>query len=98
MTDRVTHEARFSLNNMASTSKSRMSHFLITLTALVFICFSSLPTSGLEWPADRALPLFPDIAEDIEYAKLGTLFGDEQLLLTSLQGLVNRQQPRLYMV
>lgn len=82
---------------MASRNISRISHFLTVLTALVSTCFSSLTASGLEWPADRALPLFPDIAEEIEYANLGALSGDEQLLLTSLQGLVNRQQPRLYL-
>ncbi|KAK7696861.1 hypothetical protein SLS64_014146 [Diaporthe eres] len=74
-----------------------MSPCLITLTALVFTCFSSLPASGLDWPADRALPSFPDIAGKIEYANLDALSGDEQILLTSLQGLVNRQQPRLYL-
>ncbi|KAK2611809.1 hypothetical protein N8I77_005133 [Diaporthe amygdali] len=52
---------------------------------------------SLDWPADRALPLFPDIARQIEYANLSAFSSDEQLLLTSLQGLVNRQQPRLYL-
>lgn len=82
---------------MASRTLSGISHLLIILTALVCTCFSSLTASGLDWPEDRALPLFPDIAEEIEYANLGALSGDEQLLLTSLQGLVNRQQPRLYL-
>lgn len=74
-----------------------MSPLLLILTALVSICLPSLAASGLDWPADRALPSFPDIAEEIEYAELSALSGDEQLLLTSLEGLVNRQQPRLYL-
>lgn len=76
---------------------SGIAYLLIPLTALVSTCFSSRTASSLDWPTDRALPLFPDIAEEIEYARLGALSGDEQLLLTSLQGLVNRQQPRLYL-
>lgn len=82
---------------MASRSISGLLHLLIILTALVSICLPSLTASGLDWPADRALPSFPDIAEEIEYAKLSALSGDEQLLLTSLEGLVNRKQPRLYL-
>lgn len=82
---------------MASRSMSGIAYLLIPLTALVSTCFSSRTASSLDWPTDRALPLFPDIAEEIEYARLGALSGDEQLLLTSLQGLVNRQQPRLYL-
>lgn len=82
---------------MASTSKSRTSYLIIVLIFLVSNSCSSLIASGLDWPADRALPLFPDIADEIEYANLGALSGDEQLLLTSLQGLVNRQKPRLYL-
>lgn len=85
---------------MASRSQPKTLYLLIILAALVSLRSASLTVSGLDWPADRALPLFPDIGEEIEYAKLSelsTLSGDEQLLLTSLQGLVNRQQPRLYL-
>lgn len=74
-----------------------MSHVLIIFSALVPLCCSGPSASDLDWSVDRALPVFPDIAGQIEYAGLGALRGDEQLLLTSLQGLVNRAQPRLYL-
>lgn len=74
-----------------------MSYLLIILSVLVPLCYSGPSASDLDWPVDRALPSFPNIAGQIEYARLGALRGDEQLLLTSLQGLVNRQQPCLYL-
>lgn len=74
-----------------------MMNFLTIFSVLVSLCLCSPSSSSLDWPADRALPLFPDIAREIEYANLSAFSGDEQLLLTSLQGLVNRQQPRFYL-
>lgn len=74
-----------------------MSYYLIIFSVLNSLSFSAPSASDLDWPTDRALPSFPDIAGKIEYARLSALRGDEQLLLTSLQGLVNRQQPRLYL-
>jgi len=53
------------------------------------------PGSRLYWPPDRALPIFPE-ASHLDAADLTALNGDEQGLLVSLQGIVNRQQPRLY--
>ncbi|GGH04921.1 GxGYxYP domain-containing protein [Silvibacterium dinghuense] len=47
------------------------------------------------WPADRALPIFPQ-AHHLDAADLTSLTGDEQGLLVSLQGIVNRKEPRLY--
>jgi hypothetical protein len=49
----------------------------------------------LYWPSDRALPTFP-AAEHFDAADLSALSGDQQGLLVSLQGVVNRRQPRLY--
>ncbi|KXH34010.1 hypothetical protein CSIM01_02345 [Colletotrichum simmondsii] len=71
--------------------------FLLPIALLSQLCFCSPSVSGLDWPGDRALPLFPEIAKEIDYAKLTALSGDEQILLVSLQGLVNRRQPRLYL-
>jgi hypothetical protein len=53
------------------------------------------PGSQLYWPPDRALPIFPE-AFHLDAADLSALDGDQQGLLVSLQGIVNRQQPRLY--
>ena len=53
------------------------------------------PGSTLYWPPDRALPIFPE-AFHLDAADLTALDGDSQALLVSLQGIVNRKQPRLY--
>ncbi|KAI8272788.1 hypothetical protein K4K56_002262 [Colletotrichum sp. SAR 10_98] len=70
---------------------------LLALSTLAALGSSAPDISGLNWPANRALPLFPEAAKEIEYAKLTALSGEEQILLVSLQGLVNRRQPRLYL-
>ncbi|KAK4496448.1 hypothetical protein PRZ48_012428 [Zasmidium cellare] len=53
--------------------------------------------AALEWPGDRAFPSLPDVAQTIDVADLTKASRDEQALLTSLQGVVNRKQPRLYL-
>jgi hypothetical protein len=53
------------------------------------------PGSQLYWPPERALPIFPE-ASHLDAADLTALDGDQQGLLVSLQGIVNRTQPRLY--
>ena len=63
--------------------------------------FTALPqTSGasassLYWPPDRALPIFPE-ASYLDAADLTALDGDQQGVLVTLQGIVNRRRPRLY--
>lgn len=52
---------------------------------------------ALDWPSHRAFPSFPEAAQSIDAADLTALTGEEQCLLSSLQGLVNRKQPRLYL-
>lgn len=49
----------------------------------------------LYWPSTQALPTFPPAAH-LDAADLSSLSGDEQGLLVTLQGIVNRTQPRLY--
>lgn len=56
---------------------------------------SQAVSSQLAWPRGRALPIFPQPSY-LEAADLTTLSGDQQTLLVSLQGIVNRQLPRLY--
>lgn len=51
--------------------------------------------STLYWPPDRALPLFPEPFH-LDAADLTALDGDQQGLLVTLQGIVNRTLPRLY--
>ncbi|WP_114207293.1 GxGYxYP domain-containing protein [Acidisarcina polymorpha] len=50
---------------------------------------------GLYWPPNQALPIFPE-AVHLDAADLTALDGDQQGLLVSLQGIVNRRRPRLY--
>jgi hypothetical protein len=52
-------------------------------------------STDLYWPANQALPTFP-AAVHLDAADLTALDGDQQGLLVSLQGIVNRKQPRLY--
>lgn len=54
-------------------------------------------STTLNWPADSALPHFPDIGDAIDAADITALTGEERVLLTTLQGIVNRQQPRIYL-
>jgi dihydrodipicolinate synthase/N-acetylneuraminate lyase len=51
--------------------------------------------SQFYWPPDRALPVFPE-AFHLDAADLTALDGDQQGLLVSLEGIVNRKRPRLY--
>ncbi|KXT07658.1 hypothetical protein AC578_10225 [Pseudocercospora eumusae] len=52
---------------------------------------------SLEWPDERALPIFPDVGTAIDAADITNLTGEEQGLLVSLQGIVNRKEPRIYL-
>ncbi len=50
---------------------------------------------ALVWPLHQALPTFPR-PYDLEAADLSALSGDQQSLLVTMQGIVNRRRPRLY--
>ncbi|HEY8457979.1 MAG TPA: GxGYxYP domain-containing protein [Actinopolymorphaceae bacterium] len=58
---------------------------------------ASAAGSGISWPAKQALPRFaaPKRLDVIDITKLS---GDEQLLLGTLQGIVNRKEPRIYLI
>jgi hypothetical protein len=49
----------------------------------------------LQWPPEQALPTFPQ-ALHLDAADLSALSGDQQGVLVTLQGVVNRRRPRLY--
>lgn len=64
---------------------------------------SALPVSAfgqaggqLWWPSQQALPAFPE-PYFLEAADLSALSGDQQTLLVTMQGVVNRKRPRLYL-
>src|SRR5947207_3401223 len=52
-------------------------------------------SSPLYWPPNQALPTFPQ-AIHLDAADLTALDGDQQALLVTMQGVVNRTRPRLY--
>ncbi|MGP4096511.1 GxGYxYP domain-containing protein [Nonomuraea sp. KM90] len=59
----------------------------------------TLPTSPAAASATRAaVPLLPGFGRPtrLDFADISTLHGNDQLLLTTLQGVVNRRRPRLY--
>lgn len=51
--------------------------------------------AGLNWPADHLLPAFPPPAATLDCVELPTVNGPEADLFASLEGIVNRTQPRL---
>ncbi len=52
-------------------------------------------TRSLIWPPHQALPTFHEPIH-LDVADLTQLTGDQQALLTTLQGVINRREPRLY--
>ena len=70
------------------------------MTAAALAAFGLLAVSGA-WAAPPVMPLQPKRATPARHllvADVRYLSKDEQLLLASLQGLVNRSKPRLYLV
>jgi hypothetical protein len=53
--------------------------------------------SGITWPAGQVLPTFAAPLR-LDVADLTDLDADQQLLLTTLQGVVNRTRPRIYLL
>lgn len=53
--------------------------------------------SGISWPAGQALPRFGP-PKRLDVTDLTVLTGDEKLLLGTLQGVVNRVRPRIYLI
>lgn len=55
-------------------------------------------TEGISWPKGQALPIFATPAKTLDTLLLQDLSKDEQITFSGLQGLVNRQQPRIYLL
>jgi GxGYxY sequence motif in domain of unknown function N-terminal/GxGYxYP putative glycoside hydrolase C-terminal domain/Bacterial lectin len=58
----------------------------------------SVPTSGMNWPASQLLPTFAPPATPIDAMDLRSANNQQLDLFASLQGIVNRTQPRLISV
>ncbi len=57
-----------------------------------------IPTKGIHWPAGQAIPTFARPATTLDTIDVQTLTRDEQLTFSALQGLINRSQPRIYLI
>jgi GxGYxYP putative glycoside hydrolase C-terminal domain/GxGYxY sequence motif in domain of unknown function N-terminal/F5/8 type C domain len=53
---------------------------------------------GISWPKGQALPVFATPAAKMDTIDVQHLSKDEQITFSSLQGQVNRKQPRIYLV
>ena len=58
----------------------------------------AIASEGLTWPEDQALPSFAPVCENLDAIKVGALSSDIQLTLATLQGIVNRTQPRIFLI
>src|SRR6266481_4305443 len=79
--------------NHFSTRMTRMKSvlaFCLCLTAAV--CGRG---AGLDWPSNRFLPTFSTPASNIDVIDISSASGSQVDLFTSLEGIVNRAQPRI---
>ncbi|QHT60851.1 hypothetical protein GXP70_13455 [Paenibacillus lycopersici] len=53
--------------------------------------------SAISWPAGQALPSFAKVKQ-LEVADIYGAPGDVKIMLATLQGIVNREQPRIYLL
>ncbi len=74
-----------------------LSPLVATAKRLSFVAHPpAADASGISWPPNQALPSFVAPAQ-LDAADITSISNDQQLLLTSLQGIVNRTQPRIYL-
>lgn len=52
---------------------------------------------GIDWPARQLLPHFAAV-RSLDVLDAGQVSGDERMMLATLQGIVNRTEPRIYLV
>ena len=75
-----------------------LSPLVATAKRLSFVAHPpAADASGISWPPNQALPSFAAPVQ-LDAADITSLTNDQQLLLTSLQGIVNRTQPRIYLI
>ncbi len=53
---------------------------------------------GMAWPRGQALPVFASPAETLDAIEVQALTPDEQITFSALQGQVNREKPRIYLL
>ena len=69
---------------------------IATLLFLVFQLFSISAIAQLTWPSGQVLPSFPVTAQTQDLFWLSNKSEEERYLLTSLKGIVNLTQPRMF--
>jgi hypothetical protein len=81
----------------------------LTFTSLALLCALSLtigasasaddrsPKDSISWPKKQALPTFANVKK-LDVADVVDAPGDIKLLLATLQGIVNRAEPRIYLL
>lgn len=67
----------------------------LTIGLLLLLSTSRPVAAALDWPADHLLPTFPAPAATIDCIELKSARGPEVDLFASLEGIVNRAQPRI---
>ena len=53
--------------------------------------------NNLTWPEGQVLPSFPYASEVIDVIDVTNINSDTKTMLVSLQGIVNRKQPRIFL-
>ena len=69
----------------------------IAAVAAVAAPAGSAQAAGVEWPRGQLLPRFAPV-QSLDVADMGGQSGDERLLFGTLQGVVNRERPQIYLI
>ena len=75
--------------------------FLVANTSMLANVATAAPTTKAEetsqvsWPADQALPTFGTPAATLDAVRINTQSYDTRVIATTLQGIINRKQPRI---
>ncbi len=54
--------------------------------------------SGMSWPEDQAFPTFATPAEVVDMISIAYFTTEEQLTVTALQGMINKEKPRILLL
>src|SRR5882724_2964228 len=77
-------------NQFSGMRMKSMLGFCLCLTAAIYG-----RGAGLDWPTNRFLPAFSTPASNIDVIDISSASGSQVDLFTSLEGIVNRAQPRI---
>src|SRR5213596_3683645 len=69
----------------------------VALLVVPVVSAHAQTTGTSAWPATQALPHFSTVRH-LDVADVESLPGDQQLLFDTLEGVVNRSRPRIYLL